>query len=77
MVFNDTVDLRDVLVRLGRFFQHGCGKCFPAPVGDAATAKYWNRSRTLSRDSQRLEDIGLTMTERPSVGWDKRRHRRC
>ena len=37
MVFNTTTDLRDVLLRLGLFFQHeSCGKCFPLSAGHAA-----------------------------------------
>ena len=34
MVFNTSVDLRDLLLRLARFFQHeSCGKCFPCQLG--------------------------------------------
>ena len=34
MVFNETVDLRDVLKRLAHFFAHeSCGKCYPCQLG--------------------------------------------
>lgn len=34
MVFDDTVDLRDVLARIGAFFAHeSCGKCYPCQMG--------------------------------------------
>ena len=70
MVFNDTVDLRDVLVRLGRFFQHeSCGKCFPCQLGTQRQLEILERVyQPLSGDSHRLEDIGMTMTEASLCG---------
>lgn len=70
MVFNDTADLRDVLVRLGRFFQHeSCGKCFPCQLGTQRQLEILERVyQSLPGDNQRLQDIGLTMTEASLCG---------
>jgi NADH-quinone oxidoreductase subunit F len=70
MVFNDTVDLRDVLKRLGRFFQHeSCGKCFPCQLGTQRQLEILERlDRPLPGDQGRLQDIGLTMTEASLCG---------
>ncbi len=70
MVFNDTVDLRDVLKRLGRFFQHeSCGKCFPCQLGTQRQMEILNRlDNPLTGDQQRLRDVGLTMTEASLCG---------
>jgi NADH-quinone oxidoreductase subunit F len=70
MVFNDAVDLRDVLRRLGRFFQHeSCGKCFPCQLGTQRQMEILERAQApLSGDRQRLLDIGVTMTETSLCG---------
>ncbi|MBZ0310255.1 MAG: NADH-quinone oxidoreductase subunit E, partial [Anaerolineae bacterium] len=68
MVFNDTVDLRDILRRLARFFQHeSCGKCFPCQLGTQRQMEILERA-PLAGDTQRLMDIGLTMTEASLCG---------
>ena len=70
MVFNDSVDLRDVLLRLGRFFQHeSCGKCFPCQLGTQRQVEILERlDAPLPGDRQRLHDIGMTMTEASICG---------
>lgn len=70
MVFNDTVDLRDVLRRLGRFFQHeSCGKCFPCQLGTQRQMEILERlDAPLPGDLERLQEIGLTMTESSLCG---------
>lgn len=70
MVFNDTTDLRDVLKRLGRFFQHeSCGKCFPCQLGTQRQVEILERiDQPLPDDRQRLTDVGLTMTEASICG---------
>lgn len=70
MVFNDTADLRDVLVRLGRFFQHeSCGKCFPCQLGTQRQLELLERlNHPHPGDNQRLQDVGLTMTEASLCG---------
>lgn len=68
MVFNDTVDLRDILRRVARFFQHeSCGKCFPCQLG---TQRQMEILEDVGRpgDQDRLRDIGLTMTESSLCG---------
>ncbi|MCY3831709.1 MAG: NAD(P)H-dependent oxidoreductase subunit E [Chloroflexi bacterium] len=70
MVFNHSVDLRDVLKRLGRFFQHeSCGKCFPCQLGTQRQVEILERlDAPRAGDSERLLDIGLTMTEASICG---------
>ena len=70
MVFNDTVDLRDMLLRLGRFFQHeSCGKCFPCQLGTQRQVEILQRlDAPLAGDRERLQDIGMTMTEASICG---------
>ena len=68
MVFNATVDLRDVLRRLARFFQHeSCGKCFPCQLGTQRQLELLERAPQPG-DAQRLHDVGWTMTEASLCG---------
>jgi NADH-quinone oxidoreductase subunit F len=64
------VDLRDVLRRLGRFFQHeSCGKCFPCQLGTQRQMEILERlDAPLPGDADRLRDVGLTMTESSLCG---------
>ena len=70
MVFNQTTDLRDMLKRLGRFFQHeSCGKCFPCQLGTQRQVEILERlDAPQTGDAERLMDIGLTMTEASICG---------
>ena len=70
MVFNQTVDLRDVLKRVGRFFQHeSCGKCFPCQLGTQRQVEILERLEAPAPgDRQRLLDVGMTMTEASICG---------
>jgi NADH-quinone oxidoreductase subunit F len=70
MVFNTTVDLRDILRRLGHFFAHeSCGKCFPCQLGTQRQMEILDRLDTpLPGDVARLRDVGLTMTEASLCG---------
>lgn len=70
MVFNQTSDLRDILKRLGRFFQHeSCGKCFPCQLGTQRQVEILERlDAPRAGDAGRLLDIGLTMTEASICG---------
>jgi NADH-quinone oxidoreductase subunit F len=70
MVFNQTVDLRDVMKRLARFFRHeSCGKCFPCQLGTQRQVEILDRiDNPLAGDRQRLSDIGLTMAEASICG---------
>ncbi len=70
MVFNQSADLRDVLKRIGRFFQHeSCGKCFPCQLGTQRQVEILERleSPTIG-DGGRLYDVGVTMTEASLCG---------
>lgn len=70
VVYNDTVDMRDVFRRLAVFFQHeSCGKCFPCQIGTQRQLEIINRmDNPLAGDSQRLQDVGITMTETSLCG---------
>jgi NADH-quinone oxidoreductase subunit F len=70
MVFNTAVDLRDVLQRLSRFFEHeSCGKCFPCQLGTMRQTEILERlDHPLPGDADRLRDVGLTMTESSLCG---------
>lgn len=70
MVFNSTVDLRDVLRRLGAFFAHeSCGQCYPCQLGTQRQAEILNRlDAPLVGDADRLCDIGWTMKDASICG---------
>ena len=70
MIFNRETDLRDVLKRLGRFFQHeSCGKCFPCQLGTQRQVEILERlDAPRAGDAERLHDIGMTMTEASICG---------
>jgi len=72
MVFDDTRDLRDVLMRLGRFFAHeSCGKCYPCQLGTQRQYEILTRLAEgipLPGDAGRLTDVGWTMTDASLCG---------
>lgn len=72
MVFNETRDLRDILMRLGRFFAHeSCGKCYPCQIGTQRQFEILERlaeQRLLPGDAERLTDVGWTMTDASLCG---------
>jgi NADH-quinone oxidoreductase subunit F len=72
MVFNETRDLRDILMRLGRFFAHeSCGKCYPCQLGTQRQFEVLQRlaqGKALAGDRERLSDIGWTMTDASLCG---------
>jgi NADH-quinone oxidoreductase subunit F len=72
MVFNETVDLRDVLRGLAHFFAHeSCGKCYPCQLGTQRQMEILDRvvmHSTQQGDFIALLDIGATMTEASICG---------
>lgn len=72
MVFDERRDLRDVLVRLGRFFAHeSCGKCYPCQLGTQRQYEILSRlaaGETRPGDAERLSDVGWTMTDASLCG---------
>jgi NADH-quinone oxidoreductase subunit F len=72
MVFNKERDLRDVLKRLGKFFAHeSCGKCYPCQLGTQRQMEILERialGDIKEGDSQRLQDVGWTMTDASLCG---------
>jgi NADH-quinone oxidoreductase subunit F len=79
MVFNQSRDLRDVLLRLGRFFAHeSCGKCYPCQLGTQRQYEILQRvakGETQNGDVDRLSDVTWTMSDASlcglgqSAGW--------
>jgi NADH-quinone oxidoreductase subunit F len=72
MVFNDTVDLREVLRGLAHFFAHeSCGKCYPCQLGTQRQMEILERAaqgKTRTGDPEALQDIGWTMTDASICG---------
>ena len=67
MVFNDSRDMKDVLLRLSRFFAHeSCGKCYPCQLGTQRQYEIMQRyveGKPLKGDVDLLHDVGWTMTD--------------
>jgi NADH-quinone oxidoreductase subunit F len=72
IVIDQSRDLSEILLRLGRFFAHeSCGKCYPCQLGTQRQVEILERlasGTTLPGDGQRLKDIGQTMTEASICG---------
>jgi NADH-quinone oxidoreductase subunit F len=72
MAFDHSRDLRDVLVRLTRFFaDESCGKCYPCQLGTQRQHELLQRvaaGRTLAGDAARLADVGWTMADASLCG---------
>ncbi len=72
MVFNDKRDMRDVLLRLGRFFAHeSCGKCYPCQMGTQRQYEVLQRVATghlKAGDKERLTDLAWTMSDASICG---------
>jgi NADH-quinone oxidoreductase subunit F len=71
-VFDETRDMRDVLLRLTRFFaDESCGKCYPCQLGTQRQHEIMQRvaaGESLPGDMERLTDLGWTMTESSLCG---------
>jgi NADH-quinone oxidoreductase subunit F len=72
MVFDERRDLRDVLLRLGRFFaEESCGKCYPCQIGTQRQYEILERmaaGKIQPGDIERLQDVGWTMTDSSLCG---------
>lgn len=72
MVFDDTVDLRDVLARIGAFFAHeSCGKCYPCQMGTQRQAEILARiaaGDVRPGDAATLVELGRVMTDTSICG---------
>lgn len=71
-VFDETRDLRDVLLRLAHFFaDESCGKCYPCQIGTQRQFEILQRvlaGESLPGDLERLQDVGWTMTDASLCG---------
>jgi NADH-quinone oxidoreductase subunit F len=72
MVFDEDVDLRQILVQLSRFFAHeSCGKCFPCQLGTQRQLEILQRvadGRAGQADKETLLDVGFAMTQTSLCG---------
>lgn len=72
MVFDESVDLRDVMYMLSRFFAHeSCGKCYPCQIGTERQMEIMERiadGGARPVDKQILLDVGFTMTQTSLCG---------
>ncbi len=72
MVFDDTVDMADVLARIGGFFAHeSCGKCYPCQMGTQRQAEILARRAQGDRrreDLHDLQELAATMTDASICG---------
>jgi NADH-quinone oxidoreductase subunit F len=72
VVFDEGVNMKFVLHGLGHFFAHeSCGKCFPCQLGTQRQAEILDRilrEQSLIGDAERLQDVGLTMTDTSLCG---------
>jgi len=79
MVFDDAVDMRDVLTRVGEFFAHeSCGKCYPCQIGTQRQAEILHNidhGRARAEDVDTLIELAQVMTDTSicglgqSAGW--------
>lgn len=71
-IFDDTRDMRDIVLRLSRFFaDESCGKCYPCQMGTRRQYEIIQRvakGRPLPGDVERLQDVGWTMTDSSLCG---------
>jgi NADH-quinone oxidoreductase subunit F len=71
-VFDESRDLRDVLLRLAHFFaEESCGKCYPCQIGTQRQLEILQRAasgKALPGDLDRLQDVGWTMTDASLCG---------
>jgi len=71
-VFDETRNLKDILLRLGHFFaDESCGKCYPCQLGTQRQYEILQRlaaGSALPGDKERLLDVGWTMTDASLCG---------
>ena len=73
MVFDEAVDLREIMYMLARFFAHeSCGKCYPCALGTQRQLEIIERilryGGPRADDKRALQDIGLAMTQTSLCG---------
>jgi NADH-quinone oxidoreductase subunit F len=72
MVFDDSVDLRDILARIAAFFAHeSCGKCYPCQMGTRRQAEVMDRiarGAPRSGDDATLLELAVVMTDTSICG---------
>jgi NADH-quinone oxidoreductase subunit F len=72
MVFDDSVDLRDILARIAAFFAHeSCGKCYPCQMGTRRQAEIMERiacGTLRPGDDATLLELAAVMTDTSICG---------
>ncbi|NOX60939.1 MAG: NADH-quinone oxidoreductase subunit NuoF [Chloroflexi bacterium] len=78
MVFDTSVDMKQVLKRIARFFAHeSCGKCYPCQLGTQRQMEIVYRlaaDRLRDGDMVLLKDVGQAMTEASICGLGQTAH---
>jgi NADH-quinone oxidoreductase subunit F len=60
MLFDDSVDLKDILARIAKFFRHeSCGQCVPCRVGTVRQEEILHRLTTRKPNSSAQAEIAL------------------
>jgi NADH-quinone oxidoreductase subunit F len=66
MVFDETADLHDTLIRIAEFFKHeSCGQCVPCRVG---TVRQLERLKARSADEATIAELGQAMRDASICG---------
>jgi NADH-quinone oxidoreductase subunit F len=72
MVFDESRDIRDVTLRLARFYAHeSCGKCYPCQLGTQRQSEILARIAAggiKAGDRDRLSDVAWTMSDASLCG---------
>jgi NADH-quinone oxidoreductase subunit F len=75
MVFDDSVDLRDILVRIAAFFRdESCGQCVPCRVGTVRQEEALHRINSkkmlggMKREVALLDEVGAAMKDASICG---------
>jgi NADH-quinone oxidoreductase subunit F len=69
MVFDETVDLHDTLIRIAEFFKHeSCGQCVPCRVGTVRQLEALKNGSAPSLPSVALDELGQAMRDASICG---------
>ena len=69
MVFDETADLHDTLIRIAEFFKHeSCGQCVPCRVGTVRQLEALREQGSGTRDQGAINDLGQAMRDASICG---------
>lgn len=79
MVFDDTVDMKDIALRIAFFRDESCGQCVPCRIGTVRQEEAMHRIvkgkpiGSVADEANLLHDVGMHMNERRSAALDRPR----